>query len=244
MTGTFLLTARGPFSLAASARFLEGFAPAAHTGTAGQPLDMAFPVEGTWQTAGVRVRDHPGGAECEVVSPAAPGRELLAALRAQVARILSLERALAELRQLPGIGEFSAAPSPSPTASPSTRQPWKSNASATIGGRTAPGPRCCCAPSWKTRPTRSPASLCLIDGIMFDVPLVAVLMNADPFDVEARADGQRATSRSGSSSWRRTMRLSTQRGARSGSRVMPVVRSSSTESTMRASTRASTAPTQ
>jgi len=108
MTGTFLLTARGPFSLAASARFLEGFAPAAHTGTAGQPLDMAFPVEGTWQTAGVRVRDHPGGAECEVVSPAAPGRELLAALRAQVARILSLERALAELRQLPGIGEFSA----------------------------------------------------------------------------------------------------------------------------------------
>ena len=91
MTGTFLLTARGPFSLAASTRFLEGFTPAAYTGTVGQPLEMAFPVEGTWQTAGVRVRDHPGGAECEVVSPATPGRELLAALRAQVARILSLD---------------------------------------------------------------------------------------------------------------------------------------------------------
>jgi len=88
---SFVLAARGPFSLAASTRFLEGFSPAAYTGTAGQPLEMAFPVEGTWQTVGVRVREHPGGAECEVVSPAAPGRELLAALRAQAARILSLD---------------------------------------------------------------------------------------------------------------------------------------------------------
>jgi DNA-3-methyladenine glycosylase II len=88
---TFVLAARGPFSLATSIRFLEGFAPAAYAGTAGQPLEMAFPVEGTWQTAGVRVREHPGGAECEVVSPPAPGRELLTALRAQVARILSLD---------------------------------------------------------------------------------------------------------------------------------------------------------
>jgi DNA-3-methyladenine glycosylase II len=91
MTGTFVLAARGPFSLAASTRFLEGFTPAAYTGTAEHPLEIAFPVEGTWQTAGMRVREHPGGAECEVVSPAAPGRELLTALRAQVARILSLD---------------------------------------------------------------------------------------------------------------------------------------------------------
>lgn len=66
---TFTLTARGPFSLAASIRFLEGFTPAAYTGTVGGPLEMAFPVEGTWRTAGVRVREHPGGVECEVVSP-------------------------------------------------------------------------------------------------------------------------------------------------------------------------------
>jgi DNA-3-methyladenine glycosylase II len=91
VTVTFALPARGPFSLAASTRFLEGFTPAACTGTAGQPLEAAFPVEGTWQTAGVRVREHADGAECEVVSPAAPGRELVAALRAQVARILSLD---------------------------------------------------------------------------------------------------------------------------------------------------------
>jgi DNA-3-methyladenine glycosylase II len=89
--GTFVLAARGPFSLAASIRFLEGFTPATFTGTAGQLLEMAFPVEGTWQTVGVRVREHPGGAECEVVSPAVPSGELLTAVRAQVARILSLD---------------------------------------------------------------------------------------------------------------------------------------------------------
>jgi DNA-3-methyladenine glycosylase II len=87
----FVLAAQGPFSLAASTRFLEGFTPAAFTGTPGQPLEMAFPVEGTWQTVGVRVRERPGGAECEVVSPSAPSRELLTAVRAQVARILSLD---------------------------------------------------------------------------------------------------------------------------------------------------------
>jgi DNA-3-methyladenine glycosylase II len=91
VTGTFVLAARGPFSLASSIRFLEGFTPAAYPGAAGQPLEMAFPVEGTWQTVGVRVREQPDGAECEVLSPAAPGRELLAALRVQVARILSLD---------------------------------------------------------------------------------------------------------------------------------------------------------
>jgi DNA-3-methyladenine glycosylase II len=88
--GTFVLAARGPFSLTASIRFLEGFTPATYTG-AGQSLEMAFPVEGTWQTAGGRVHEHPGGVECAVVSPSAPGRELLTAVRAQVARILSLD---------------------------------------------------------------------------------------------------------------------------------------------------------
>src|SRR6266436_9172120 len=89
--GTFVLAARGSFSLAASIRFLEGFTPAAYTGTAGQSLEVAFPVEGTWQTAGVRVREHAGGVEYEVVSPAAPGPELMTAVRAQVERILSLD---------------------------------------------------------------------------------------------------------------------------------------------------------
>jgi DNA-3-methyladenine glycosylase II len=88
---TFILPARGPFSLAASTRFLEGFAPAAFDGSAGQPLELAFPVDGIWQTAGVRVREHADGVAAEIVSPEAPGAELLGAVRDQVARILSLD---------------------------------------------------------------------------------------------------------------------------------------------------------
>ena len=88
---TFILPARGAFSLAASTRFLEGFAPAAFDGNAGRPLELAFPVEGSWQTVGVRVREHPDGVAGEIVSPAGPGQELLGAVRDQVARILSLD---------------------------------------------------------------------------------------------------------------------------------------------------------
>jgi DNA-3-methyladenine glycosylase II len=88
---TFILPVRGAFSLAASTRFLEGFGPAAFDGDAGQPLELAFPVEGSWETVGVRVREHPDGVAGEIVSPAAPGQELLGAVREQVARILSLD---------------------------------------------------------------------------------------------------------------------------------------------------------
>jgi DNA-3-methyladenine glycosylase II len=88
---TFLLPVRGPFSLAASTRFLEGFAPAAFDGSTGQPLELAFPVEGSWETVGVRVREHADGVAGEIVSPASPGPGLLAAVRDQVARILSLD---------------------------------------------------------------------------------------------------------------------------------------------------------
>ena len=50
----FTLTPVGPFSLAASIRFLEGFAPAAYNGEevepgAGAHLDLAFPVERDWR---------------------------------------------------------------------------------------------------------------------------------------------------------------------------------------------------
>jgi DNA-3-methyladenine glycosylase II len=89
--GTFLLAARGPFSLAASTRFLEGFAPAAFDGSSDQPLELAFPVEGSWETVGVRVRQDADGVAGEIVSPAAAGPELRALVREQVARILSLD---------------------------------------------------------------------------------------------------------------------------------------------------------
>jgi DNA-3-methyladenine glycosylase II len=93
---TFIVLPRGPYSLAASIRFLEGFTPAAYTGSTDTTLELAFPVEGSWQTVGVRVRqaagDGPaGGVTAEIVSPVRPGPDLVAAVRQQVERILSLD---------------------------------------------------------------------------------------------------------------------------------------------------------
>jgi DNA-3-methyladenine glycosylase II len=88
---TFTLVPRGPFSLAASIQFLEGFTPAAYNGSADSVLELAFPVEGSWQTAGVRVRQAAGHVTAEIVSPGEPGPDLVAAVRSQVERILSLD---------------------------------------------------------------------------------------------------------------------------------------------------------
>jgi DNA-3-methyladenine glycosylase II len=93
---SFTILPRGPFSLAASIRFLEGFTPAAYTGSTDTTFELAFPVEGSWQTVGVRVRqaagDGPaGGVTAEIVSPVRPGPDLVAAVRQQVERILSLD---------------------------------------------------------------------------------------------------------------------------------------------------------
>ena len=94
---TFTLVPRGPFSLAASIAFLEGFTPAWYSGAcssdpADKVLEFAFPVEGSWRTAGVRARQDDGGAvTAEIVSPAEPGPDLVAEVRPQVERILSLD---------------------------------------------------------------------------------------------------------------------------------------------------------
>lgn len=88
---TFTLMPRGAFSLAASIKFLEGFTPAAYTGSADAVLELAFAVEGSWRTVGVRVRQDPAGVTAEIVSPEAPSRGLVAEVRPQVERILSLD---------------------------------------------------------------------------------------------------------------------------------------------------------
>ena len=84
---TFELKPQGPFSLAASAAFLEGFSPAAHQAADAEGhLHLAFVPDGEDMVAGVCLRqpDEPvvgevfGGADPEAV----PG---------QVARILSLD---------------------------------------------------------------------------------------------------------------------------------------------------------
>lgn len=87
----FALTALGPFSLAASAHFLEGFTPAAFTGAVDKPLELAFPAEGTWQTVGVRVDQRETSVVGQVVSPSALNPEVLEAVRGQVQRLVSLD---------------------------------------------------------------------------------------------------------------------------------------------------------
>jgi DNA-3-methyladenine glycosylase II len=84
----------GLFSLAASTRFLEGFTPASYRRLSGarsegaEPeLRLAFAAEGSWQPAGVLVRQQPDG----TVTGAVGGTAETAQVRAQVARILSLD---------------------------------------------------------------------------------------------------------------------------------------------------------
>ncbi|MGI8873371.1 MAG: DNA-3-methyladenine glycosylase family protein [Egibacteraceae bacterium] len=85
-TNPLVLTPLGPFSLAASSRFLEGFAPAGYRGGDPDHLHLAFPVEGDWPTVGACVRERDGAVVATVHGDADPG-----AVRAQVARILSLD---------------------------------------------------------------------------------------------------------------------------------------------------------
>jgi DNA-3-methyladenine glycosylase II len=81
------LTPKGPFSLEASTRFLEGFAPASYDGSPGSDhLHLAFPVDGSWETAGVCIRQTGSAVVAEVVGEADRG-----AVRRQIARILSLD---------------------------------------------------------------------------------------------------------------------------------------------------------
>ncbi|WP_413801021.1 DNA-3-methyladenine glycosylase family protein [Streptomyces iranensis] len=103
-----VLTPSGPFSLAASMCFLEGFTPASYQGTADDVLRLAFPADDGHSTVAVAVRqeeaveggagrvraeftmypdpDTPADPVCAGTGPG-PGE----AARAQLARILSLD---------------------------------------------------------------------------------------------------------------------------------------------------------
>ena len=84
---TLQLPVLGPFSLAASTRFLEGFTPARYRGSPdSEVLRLVFSVEGTGETVGVAVRQEPDGAVLADVDGPAPDP-----LPAQLARILSLD---------------------------------------------------------------------------------------------------------------------------------------------------------
>ena len=83
------LAARGLFDLAASTRFLEGFAPANRPDAATEPglLRLAFPAETGWAPVGAAVRQRNGSVTVELTGD---GGDHPAAAD-QVARILSLD---------------------------------------------------------------------------------------------------------------------------------------------------------
>jgi 3-methyladenine DNA glycosylase/8-oxoguanine DNA glycosylase len=85
------LTVDGPFDLAASARFLEGFAPAARADAAAQPgeLRLAFPVAPSWRPVGVLVRQPVPGGPLRVAVQADPADVDVTV--AAVRRILSID---------------------------------------------------------------------------------------------------------------------------------------------------------
>ncbi|GAA1699969.1 DNA-3-methyladenine glycosylase family protein [Streptomyces yatensis] len=77
------LTPAGPFSLAASVRFLEGFTPASYSGTADEVLRLAFPADDGHSTVAAAVRQEetadgePGTVRAEfTVYPGAPDGDL------------------------------------------------------------------------------------------------------------------------------------------------------------------------
>ncbi len=89
-TGTFELLPRGPFSLAASSRFLEGFVPAARDSSRASDrtdhLHFAFVPEGDEDAAGVCLRQRDGTVLGDVYGDVDPS-----AVRRQVERIMSLD---------------------------------------------------------------------------------------------------------------------------------------------------------
>lgn len=87
LAADFEIHPKGPYSLASSIVFLEGFAPAGREGSnQTDHLDMAFMVAGSEEAVGVRVWSEDGKVVGKVYGDADPG-----VVRAQVARILSLD---------------------------------------------------------------------------------------------------------------------------------------------------------
>jgi DNA-3-methyladenine glycosylase II len=85
---TMAIKPQGPFSLAASGRFLEGFAPARYHGHAGDgAIRLAFPADDGHTTVGAAVRQAADGTVlADLTGDAEP-----AGARAQLARIFSLD---------------------------------------------------------------------------------------------------------------------------------------------------------
>ncbi|MFJ4790973.1 DNA-3-methyladenine glycosylase family protein [Streptomyces sp. NPDC088794] len=93
------LTPKGPYSLTASTRFLEGFTPAAYNDASDGILRLAFPADDHHTVIGCALRSneaadhHPPTVHADITLHPAPGHQAPTnqAARAQIARILSLD---------------------------------------------------------------------------------------------------------------------------------------------------------
>src|ERR1700689_969316 len=88
---SFVFAPKGPFSLAASIRYLEGFAPAAYHRQSAASLEMAFCVDGYWGPVAVRVHEETGAVDGTVHGGDTLAPAVIAAAVEQVERILSLD---------------------------------------------------------------------------------------------------------------------------------------------------------
>src|SRR5580692_8519916 len=94
--GTFEVGYTGPFSLAASIRFLEGFTPAGYESSPPNHLDLAFCAGPLWHPVAVRVTERAGKVIGSFVGDVSPE-----AVTSNVARILSLD---VDAREFPDVG--------------------------------------------------------------------------------------------------------------------------------------------
>src|SRR5271170_1120987 len=88
---SFVFFPKGPYSLAASIRYLEGFAPAAYDSESAASLEMAFCVDGYWDPVAVRVHEEAGAVHGTVHAGDTLAPAVIAAAVEQVERILSLD---------------------------------------------------------------------------------------------------------------------------------------------------------
>ena len=104
---------RGPFCLAGSTRFLEGFTPARYRGTGDGALRLALWVERSDRSIGVAVRQDDGGAVTATVDGEPPPR-----LAEQLARLLSLD---VDASQYPAVAAADPVVAPLAAATPGAR---------------------------------------------------------------------------------------------------------------------------
>jgi DNA-3-methyladenine glycosylase II len=93
---TFEVGYTGPFSLAASIRFLEGFTPAGYESSSPDHLDLAFCAGPLWHPVAVRVAERAGKVTGSFVGDVSPQ-----GVASNVARILSLD---VDAREFPEVG--------------------------------------------------------------------------------------------------------------------------------------------